>query len=81
MICLSCHGPNDLTLCYVLREPSLINRQLELIKMSYLYKYDNIILPGDKGHQTIILNKEGYITKCNDHIDNGPYIHLKNDLK
>ena len=30
MICLSCHGPNDLTLGYVSRESSLIIGQLEL---------------------------------------------------
>ena len=33
MICLSCHGPNDLTLGYVSRESSLIIEQLELIKL------------------------------------------------
>ena len=30
MICLTCHGPNDLTLGYVSRESSLIIAQLEL---------------------------------------------------
>ena len=32
MICLSCHGPNDLTLGYVSRDSSLIIGQLERIK-------------------------------------------------
>ena len=39
-----------------------------------------IILPADKGRATVILNKEDYIRKCNDHIDNGPYQYLKKDL-
>ena len=38
------------------------------------------ILPADKSHATAILNKEDYIRKCNDHIDNGPYQYLKKDL-
>ena len=33
MICLSCHGPNDLTLGYVSRDFSLIIGQLERIKL------------------------------------------------
>ena len=37
------------------------------------------ILPADKGRATVILNKEDYIKKCNDHLDNGPYIELKKD--
>ena len=32
-----------------------------------------IILPADKGRATVILNKEDYTRKFNDHIDNGPY--------
>ena len=39
-----------------------------------------IILPADKGRATVILNKEDYIRKCNDRIDNGPYQYLKKDL-
>ena len=42
MICLSCHGPNDLTLGYVSRDSSLIIGQLERIKLFYLYKYNEI---------------------------------------
>ena len=38
-----------------------------------------IILPADKGRATVILNKEDYIKKCNDHLDSGPYIKLKKD--
>ena len=37
------------------------------------------ILPADKGRATVILNKEDYIKKCNDHLDSGPYIKLKKD--
>ena len=36
-------------------------------------------LPADKGRATVILNKEDYIKKCNDHLDSGPYIKLKKD--
>ena len=42
MICLSCHGPNDLTLGYVSRDSSLIIRQLKRIKLFYLYKCNRI---------------------------------------
>ena len=42
MICLSCHGPNDLTLGYVSRDSSLIIGQLEQIKLFYLYKCNRI---------------------------------------
>ena len=42
MICLSCHGPNDLTLGYVSRDSSLIIGQLERIKLFYLYKCNRI---------------------------------------
>ena len=42
MICLSCHGPNDLTLGYVSRDSSLIIGQLEWIKLFYLYKCNRI---------------------------------------
>ena len=37
------------------------------------------ILPADKGRATVILNKEDYIKKCNDHLDSGPYIKLLKD--
>ena len=42
MICLSCHGPNDLTLGYVSIESSLTIGQLELIILFYLYKCNRI---------------------------------------
>ena len=42
MICLSCHGPNDLTLGYVSRDTSLIIGKLERIKLFYLYKCNRI---------------------------------------
>lgn len=38
-----------------------------------------LILPADKGHATVILKKEDYFAKCNEHIDNGPYEYLKRD--
>ena len=34
-----------------------------------------VILPADKGRSTVILNREDYLEKCMDHINNGPY-HL-----
>ena len=38
------------------------------------------ILPADKGRATAILvDKEDYIKKCNDHLDSGPYIKLQKD--
>ena len=37
------------------------------------------ILPADKGRVTVILSKEDYIKKCNDHLDGGPYIKLQKD--
>ena len=37
------------------------------------------ILPADKGRATVILDKEEYIKKCNDHLDSGPYIKLQKD--
>ena len=67
---MSCHGPNDLMLGYVSKESSLIIGDDDAI----------IILPADKGRATVILNKEDYIRKCNDHIGNGPYQCLKKDL-
>ena len=38
-----------------------------------------IILPADKGRSTFILNREDYLEKCMDHINNGPYQLLKKD--
>ena len=38
-----------------------------------------VILPADKGRSTVILNRENYLEKCMDHINNGPYQLLKKD--
>ena len=38
-----------------------------------------VILPADKGRSTVILNREDYLEKCMDHINNGPYQILKKD--
>ena len=38
-----------------------------------------VILPAHKGRSTIILNREDYLEKCMDHINNGPYQLLKKD--
>ena len=32
-----------------------------------------VILPADNGISTVILNREIYLEKCMDHINNGPY--------
>ena len=40
----------------------------------------NVILPADKGRSTVILNREDYLEKCLDHINNGPYQLLKKIL-
>ena len=37
------------------------------------------ILPADKGRSTVILNREDYLEKCKDHINNGRYQLLKKD--
>ena len=44
-------------------------------------KNDNniIILPADKGRVIVILNKEDYYKKCDEHIKSGPYEHLSKD--
>ena len=38
-----------------------------------------VILPADKGRSTFILNREDYLQKRMDHINNGPYQLLKKD--
>ena len=38
-----------------------------------------VILPAGKGRSTVILNREDYLEKCMDHINNGPYQLLKKD--
>ena len=32
-----------------------------------------VILPAEKSRSTVILNREDYLEKCMDHINNGPY--------
>ena len=39
-----------------------------------------VILPADKGRSTVILNREDYLEKCMNHINNGPYQLLKKIL-
>ena len=48
-----------------------------LFKMSA--KLYQLTLPADKGRSTVILNREDYLEKCMDHINNGPYHLLKKD--
>ena len=36
-----------------------------------------LILPADKGRSSVILNREDYLEKRMDHINNGPYRLLK----
>ena len=38
-----------------------------------------VILPAYKGKSTVILNRENYLGKCMEHINNGPYQLLKKD--
>ena len=38
-----------------------------------------VILPADKGRSTVILNREDYLEKCMDHINNDQYQLLKKD--
>ena len=40
-----------------------------------------VILPADKGRSTVILNREDYLEKCMDHINNGTYLLLKKILQ
>ena len=52
----------------------------ERTAMKELMNDDSIlILPADKGRATVILKREDYFAKCNEHIDNGPYEYLKRD--
>ena len=39
----------------------------------------SVVECSDKGRVTVILNKEDYTKKCNDHLDSGPYIKLQRD--
>ena len=38
-----------------------------------------IILPADKGRSSVILNKQDYINKCQDHLNNSPYTKIQKD--
>ena len=38
-----------------------------------------VLLPPDRGISPVILNREDYLEKCMDHINNGTYQLLKND--
>ena len=38
-----------------------------------------VILPADKGRSTVILNREDYLEKCMNHINNGPHQLLNKD--
>ena len=38
-----------------------------------------VILPADRGRATVILNREDYLEKCMDHMNNGLYQLLKKD--
>ena len=38
-----------------------------------------VILPSSKGRSTVILNREDYLEKCMDHINNGQYQLLKKE--
>ena len=59
-------------------KPNCTRNQIAALKS--LQQNDNIIiLPADKGRATVILNKEDYIRKCNEHLENGPYIKTKKD--
>ena len=59
-------------------KPNCTRNQIAALKS--LQQNDNIIiLLADKGRATVILNKEDYIRKCNEHLENGPYIKIKKD--
>ena len=56
-------------------KPNCTRNQIAALK--FLQQNDNIIiLPADKGRATVILNKEDYIRKCNQHLENGPYVKI-----
>ena len=38
-----------------------------------------VILPAEKSRSTVILNREDYLEKCMDHINNGSYQSLKKE--
>ena len=57
------------------------NLPTEQKKALHSLREDNsiIILPADKGRSTVILNKQDYINKCQDHLNNGPYTKIQKD--
>ena len=57
------------------------NLPAEQKKALHSLREDNsiIILPADKGRSTVILNKQDYINKCQDHLNNDPYTKIQND--
>ena len=58
---------------------SIIHRT-QAPKLKSSQENDNIIiLPTGKGRATVILNKEDYIRKYNEHLENGPCIKIKKD--
>ena len=60
--------------------PELNRTRNQIAALKSLQQNDNIIiLPADKGRATVILNKEDYIRKCNEHLENRPYIKIKKD--
>ena len=38
-----------------------------------------LTLAAEKGRSTVIINREGYLEKCMDHVNNGPYQVFKKD--
>ena len=55
------------------------NLPTEQKKALHSLREDNsiIILPADRGRSTVILNKQDYINKCQDHLNNGPYTRIQ----
>ena len=50
------------------------------ISLKSLQQNENIIiLPADNGRATVVLDKEDYIKKCNEHLTSGPCTKLKKD--
>ena len=67
----------------ILQKAKLAKKNLptEQKKALHSLREDNsiIILPADKGRSTVILNKQDYINKCQDHLNNGPYTKIPKD--
>ena len=59
-------------------KPNCTRNQIAALKS--LQQNDNIIiLPADKGRTIVILDKEDYVRKCNQQLENGPYTKIKKD--